>query len=97
MHRAPRLPRSTTIAQRKSQMKLLDKLPWPWMVVIAAWLAVAPVFPEPHLLEKLRLLVNGELSKALDIFDLAFHAAPLVLLAAKSIRWFIATPSHPKP
>ncbi len=68
-------------------MKLLDRLPWAWVALIAAWLAVAPVFPEPHLIEKLRMLMAGTLVKALDIFDLVLHAAPLVVLIAKSTRW----------
>ena len=67
-------------------MRLLDCLPWVWLTLIAIWLAIAPIFPEPHLVEKLRLLVNGELTKALDIFDFLFHAVPLLLLAAMSFR-----------
>jgi hypothetical protein len=69
-------------------MKLLDRLPWVWVALIAAWLAVAPVFPEPHLVEKIRMLRTGTLVNGIDIFDLVLHAAPLFLLLAKSIRWF---------
>ena len=68
-------------------MSLLDRIPWIWLTLIAAWLAVAPIFPEPHLIEKLRMLAQGHLTKAIDIFDLLFHAVPLLLLLAKAVRW----------
>ncbi len=68
-------------------LRILDRLPWLWVTVIAAWLAVAPVVPEPHLVEKLRMLSQGTLTQAIDIFDLLFHTVPLLLLAAKVLRW----------
>jgi hypothetical protein len=68
-------------------LRLLDRLPWLWVTVIAAWLAVAPIVPEPHLVEKLRMLSQGTLSRPIDIFDLLFHTTPLLLLAAKAFRW----------
>lgn len=64
----------------------LDRLPWIWLLLLAAWLAVAPITPEPHLVEKLRLLAQGALVRPLDIFDLALHAAPLLLVAIKLWR-----------
>ena len=56
-------------------------------MLIAAWMAVAPVFPEPHLVEKVRMLTSGTLTTPLDIFDLIFHVAPLLVLLAKTLRW----------
>jgi len=64
-------------------MKWLDRIPLIWLVLIAGWLAVAPVVPEPHLIEKLRMLRNGTLVRPLDIFDLLMHSAPLLLLAVR--------------
>lgn len=64
----------------------LDRFPWPWLLLLAAWLAIAPITPEPHLVEKLRLLVQGALVRPLDIFDLALHAVPLLLVAIKLWR-----------
>ena len=64
----------------------IDRLPWFWLLLLAAWMAVAPITPEPHLVEKLRLLAQGALVRPLDIFDLAMHAAPLVLVALKLAR-----------
>jgi hypothetical protein len=64
----------------------LDRLPWTWLLLLAAWMAIAPITAEPHLVEKLRLLVQGALVRPLDIFDLAMHATPLVLVALKLRR-----------
>jgi hypothetical protein len=67
-------------------MGWLDRFPLVWLAVIAIWLAVAPVLPEPHLIEKLRLLSQGTLTRPLDIFDLALHSVPLILLALRLWR-----------
>lgn len=61
-------------------MGWLDRFPLGWLIAIALWLAVAPIVPEPHLIEKLRMLSQGTLTRPLDIFDLLLHSAPLVLL-----------------
>lgn len=68
-------------------LHVIDRLPWLWVTVIAAWLAAAPIVPEPHLIEKLRMLSQGTLNKAIDIFDLLLHATPLLLWAVKGLRW----------
>ena len=71
-------------------MKWLDRIPLVWLIVVAAWLAVAPITPEPHLVEKLRMLGQGALSRPLDIFDLLLHAAPLIALALRLWRQFVS-------
>jgi len=67
-------------------MQWLDRFPLLWLVVLAVWMAVAPITPEPHLIEKLRMLGNGTLSRPIDIFDLCLHAAPLLLLVLRLWR-----------
>jgi hypothetical protein len=67
-------------------LNLIDRLPWIWLLPLAAWMGIAPITPEPHLVEKMRLLVQGALVRPLDIFDLLMHAAPLLLVAAKLWR-----------
>ena len=64
----------------------LDKLPITWLALIAGWLAVAPLFPEPHLVEKMRMLVQGSLVRAVDVFDLLMHSVPLLLLILRLWR-----------
>ena len=62
-------------------MRWLDKLPWDILIVGSLTLGLAPFFPEPHLVEKLRMLWQGTLSRPLDIFDLFMHGTvPLLLL-----------------
>lgn len=72
------------------RMSWLDSLPLWLIVAVAAWMAVAPIVPEPHLVEKLRMLAQGTLKRPLDIFDLAFHAAPMLVLALKLLRMWQA-------
>lgn len=67
-------------------MTWLDRFPLVWLVVVALWLAVAPVVPEPHLVEKLRMLFQGTLQKPIDIFDLLLHSVPLALLVLRLWR-----------
>lgn len=67
-------------------MRWLDNIPLPTLVIIALLLGLAPFTPEPHLWEKLRMLFNGELRRAIDIFDLLLHGTPWLLLALKLVR-----------
>ena len=67
-------------------MTWLDRFPLKWLVVLALWLAVAPVVPEPHLVEKIRMLWQGTLQRPIDIFDLLLHSVPLALLALRLWR-----------
>lgn len=64
----------------------LDQIPW-WAALAAALtLGLAPFLPEPHIVEKLRMLMAGALIRPVDIFDLLFHAAPWLLFLAKLAR-----------
>jgi len=67
-------------------MKWLDKIPLTTLLIIALLLGLAPFTPEPHLWQKLKMLVAGELVKPIDIFDLFLHGTPVVLLAIKLFR-----------
>lgn len=67
-------------------MRLLDSLSWPPLIILALLLGLAPYVPEPHLVEKIRLLSQGQLTRPLDIFDLGYHALPLLLLLLKGVR-----------
>jgi len=66
--------------------KLLDGIPIIPLAVFAIFMSLAPFTPEPHLLEKSRMLLNGELTKGIDIFDLFWHSFAIVLLAIKLLR-----------
>jgi len=71
-------------------MAFLDKIPLLYLIIGAVLLGLAPFFPEPHIVEKMRMLINGELTKPVDIFDLLMHATLPALLVAKLIRIALA-------
>ena len=64
-------------------MRWLDKIPLLPLVVIALFLGLAPFKPEPHLWQKLNMLVDGSLVRPIDIFDLVIHGTPALLLLLK--------------
>jgi len=68
------------------RVNLLDKVPLSLLIVLCLTLGLAPFSPEPHLFEKLRLLINGALARPMDMFDLLLHGAPWLLLIFKLIR-----------
>lgn len=67
-------------------MAWLDPIPLWLIVAVAIWLALAPFVPEPHLSEKLKMLAAGTLRRPIDVFDLLFHLAPIVVLVLKLAR-----------
>ena len=73
-------------------MNLIDRFPLPSLVISAVLLGSAPFVPEPHLVEKLRMLADGTLSRPLDIFDLVLHASLPILLAVRLIRMGMGLP-----
>lgn len=68
-------------------LKYLDKIPLLPLTIAAIFMSLAPFAPEPHLVEKLRMLFNGELSKGIDIFDLFWHSFFIILLAIRLVRY----------
>lgn len=64
-------------------MQWLDAVPLHVAVLLALTLGLAPFFPEPHIVEKLRMLKEGTLHKPLDIFDLLMHGIPWIVLLLK--------------
>lgn len=61
-------------------MKLSSLLDYRVLIPLALLLGFAPFYPQPHLVEKLAMLMAGTLRKPLDIFDLVWHAWPSLLL-----------------
>ena len=70
----------------KTFLSWLDRAPLFWLIALTVWMAGAPFTPEPHLVEKVRMLLQGTLTRPLDVFDLFIHAAPMGLLAVKLAR-----------
>lgn len=67
----------------------LDKIPLAYLVIGALFLGLAPFVPEPHLVEKLRMLSQGTLTRPIDIFDLIMHLTLPVLLAIRLVRQYV--------
>jgi len=67
-------------------MKWLDRIPFSTLLIIALVLGLAPFTPEPHLLQKIKMLIAGTLTQTIDIFDLFLHGTPAVVLVLKIIR-----------
>ena len=66
--------------------RFLDSISYPILIFIAALMLLAPFSPMPHVVEKLIMLKDGNLTRPVDIFDLFFHLAPSLLLAIKFLR-----------
>ncbi len=71
-------------------MRWIDQIPLGHLALIAVMLAlmpaIVPPFPEPHLVEKIRMLMEGTLRKPIDIFDLFLHGTPITLLMIRLYR-----------
>ena len=66
-------------------MSWLVKIPLGPLVLVAVFMALLPFRPKPHLWEKLGMLVNGQLTQVVDIFDLLWHSALIILVLMKII------------
>lgn len=63
-----------------------DLLEYKYLIPLVLLLGFAPFFPQPHIVEKIRMLMAGTLKRPIDIFDLVWHAWPFALLAYKVVR-----------
>lgn len=70
----------------------IDGIPLQMLVIMTLFLGSAPYLPfflePPHLFSKLGMLVNGELTKPIDIFDLFLHGTAPLLLTIRLLRKF---------
>lgn len=70
--------------------KLFGKIPLLLLIAACLTLGLAPFQPEPHLWEKLKLLLSGDLLRPIDVFDLLLHGAPWLLLVIKLVTMHAA-------
>lgn len=76
-------------------LSFLHKIPWPVLLMVCATLGLAPFFPEPHIWQKLNMLMQGTLSRPIDILDFLFHGTPWVLLVLKLVTLFTTKEKTP--
>ena len=60
---------------------------WSVLIVLCLTIGLAPFVPEPHVWEKLKMLLNGTLTRPIDIFDFAMHGLPFMLLFLKLVQF----------
>ncbi len=61
-------------------------LDYKFLIPLVLLLGFAPFFPQPHIVEKIRMLMAGTLKRPIDIFDLVWHAWPFALVAYRIFR-----------
>ncbi len=76
--------------------RIFDSIPFPILIVACLTLGLAPFVPEPHVWEKLKMLMAGELTRLVDVGDLLLHGVPWLLLEMKFILWAIKKSSLQK-
>ncbi len=60
-------------------MKILND--WKLVILLCLTLGLAPFFPEPHIVGKVRWLAGGAVGMtAMDYFDVLLHGFPFLLL-----------------
>ncbi len=74
----------------------LDYISWEIVIIACLTVGLAPFIPEPHVLEKLKMLWAGTLHKPIDIFDLFMHGLPFILLILKSVRLALISQNKPQ-
>ncbi len=67
--------------------KFIDNISFTMLIFISILMLLAPFRPMPHVVEKIIMLKNGELKKAIDILDLFYHFIPTFLLIIKAYRF----------
>ena len=68
-------------------MKIIHEIPFPILIIATVLMLGAPFVPEPHLVEKARLAMQGTLTRPLDLFDVIWHLLPAALLTWKASLW----------
>jgi len=63
----------------------IKSLPYPILIIMSIFMALAPFQPEPHLVQKFTMLMAGNLTKPLDMFDVLWHLLPIILLVTKFV------------
>ena len=60
-------------------MKLLND--WKLIIIACLTLGLAPFFPEPHIVGKIKWIAGGAVGmKPMDWFDVVLHGFPILLL-----------------
>lgn len=69
----------------------LALIPFPLLLIMSVFMLIAPISPEPHLVQKFTWVVEGAGLKAIDIFDVFWHLLPSLILVLKLVFQFKQT------
>ncbi|MDO8947248.1 MAG: RND transporter [Desulfocapsaceae bacterium] len=72
----------------KNILSIVDQLNWGMVIILCATLGLAPFSP-PHIVEKISMLIRGNLIKPIDWFDFLFHGFPWIILTLKIMAFLI--------
>lgn len=61
----------------------LQRVPYFPVIMLACVMLIAPVNPEPHLVQKFNWLLLGQPFKLIDAFDVLWHLLPTLVLMLK--------------
>lgn len=64
----------------------IDKFPPDLTMMAGAFLFIAPIMPEPHLVQKAMWLMDGMPFKPIDVFDVLLHGSAGVLAVSVFLR-----------
>ncbi|MBD3421711.1 MAG: hypothetical protein GF398_16475 [Chitinivibrionales bacterium] len=62
---------------------MIQSIPYPLLIIVTIFMLIAPIYPMPHIIEKVIMLTKGELRRPIDIFDLFYHMLPAIILGTK--------------
>lgn len=69
-------------------IRFIDKLPTFPTILVGTWMALAPFTPEPHLLQKFLMAINGLAFSMMDVFDVFMHVGFAIIGGTKAWRVF---------
>lgn len=68
---------------------------WKLVLLVCLTFGLAPYYPEPHIMSRLRWLASGARGMEwLDVADLAVHSLPWLLLIRLVIRFLAGRKDH---
>lgn len=75
-----------SLTNHVSSITMKNLLNYQFLIPLVLLLGFAPFLPQPHIVEKIGMLLAGTLKKPIDIFDLSWHAWPFLLLIYRIIK-----------
>lgn len=89
------MARNTQKLERNKMKKIgqfIDGISIQMLVVMSIFLGLAPYLPfmteQPHLFTKFNMLLAGDLTQPIDLFDFLFHGLAPVILTVRLVRKF---------